>query len=86
MVALLPIGMSQVRSVNFDPELKVGAEVKKGDMLDYFLFGGSDFVVLFQQGVRFELTAPPASNGTYLENMVKLPLKNGGMCPPEVMM
>lgn len=58
LVALLPIGMSQVSSVNFEDTVKVGATVKKGDMLGYFLFGGSDFVMIFQKGAGFEMTAP----------------------------
>lgn len=58
LVALLPVGMSQVSSVNFENNIRVGAEVKKGDMLGYFLFGGSDFIMIFQQQAGFELTAP----------------------------
>lgn len=65
LVALLPIGMSQVNSVNFEENLHVGDRVKKGDMLGYFLFGGSDFVLLFQKGYNFELTAPQVSDGKY---------------------
>lgn len=65
LVALLPIGMSQVSSVNFEDSVKVGNTVKKGDMLGYFLFGGSDFVILFQSTVDFTLTVPQESNGTY---------------------
>ena len=52
LVALLPIGMSQVSSVNFEDTIKVGNAVKKGEMLGYFLFGGSDFIMLFQRKVR----------------------------------
>jgi phosphatidylserine decarboxylase len=55
LVAMLPIGMSQICSVNFEESLKVGDEVKKGDPLGWFLFGGSDIVYLFQKGVNFEL-------------------------------
>jgi phosphatidylserine decarboxylase len=64
LVALLPIGMSQVSSVNFEKTVKTGNMVKKGDMLGYFLFGGSDFVVLFQGKVGFRLTVPKRSDGT----------------------
>ena len=53
LVALLPIGMSQVSSVNFEDNLKVGDTVKKGDMLGCFKFGGSDFVLLFQKGYEY---------------------------------
>lgn len=46
LVAVLPIGMSFVSSVNLTPE--VGAGLQKGDEFGYFLFGGSDIVILFQ--------------------------------------
>ena len=65
LVALLPIGMSQVSSVNFEDTVKVGSAFKKGDMLGYFLFGGSDFVLLFQSNVDFKLTVPQESDKTY---------------------
>ena len=65
MVALLPIGMSQICSVNFEEPVKVGNVVKKGEMLGYFLFGGSDFVLLFQSNVDFKLTVPKESSGNY---------------------
>jgi len=66
LVALLPIGMAAVGSVNFMPNIQVGTKVKKGDMLGYFLFGGSDFIMLFQDKVRFTLDAPKqAGNNSY---------------------
>ena len=65
LVALLPIGMSQISSVNFEDTVKVGNTIKKGDMLGYFLFGGSDIVMLFQSKVDFKLTVPQASDRTY---------------------
>jgi phosphatidylserine decarboxylase len=58
LVALLPIGMSPVSSVNFEPTLKEGVRVRKGDMLGHFLFGGSDFVMVFQAGYDFTLDPP----------------------------
>jgi phosphatidylserine decarboxylase len=57
LVALIPMGMAQVSSVNFEDDVEVGATPEKGDMLGYFLFGGSDFVMLFQEGAGFEMTA-----------------------------
>ena len=63
LVALLPVGMSQVSSVNFEPWLKVGDTVKKGDPFGFFLFGGSDIVMVFQKGVRFNMTAPRSGSG-----------------------
>lgn len=56
LVALLPIGMMPVTSINWAPEVKVGAQVSKGQELGHFLFGGSDYVILFQQGIHFTLT------------------------------
>jgi len=58
LVALLPIGMAQVGSVNFEENIKEGMQVSKGDMLGYFLFGGSDFIMIFQEKAGFVLDAP----------------------------
>ena len=46
LVAVLPIGMAYVSSVNLTPD--VGAWLRKGEEFGYFLFGGSDIVMLFQ--------------------------------------
>lgn len=46
LVAVLPIGMSQVSSVILTAE--VGVTVRKGEELSYFQFGGSDIIVLFE--------------------------------------
>lgn len=58
LVALIPMGMAQVSSVNFEDGVTVDSEHAKGDMLGTFLFGGSDFVMLFQDKAGFELVAP----------------------------
>ncbi|MBU3927402.1 MAG: phosphatidylserine decarboxylase [Bacteroidetes bacterium] len=64
LVALLPIGMSQVCSVNWETNITVGTRVNKGDMLGYFLFGGSDFVMIFQKDAGFVLeTSKTPDNG-----------------------
>jgi phosphatidylserine decarboxylase precursor len=54
MVAVLPIGMAQVSSVNLTPE--VGASLFKGQDFGFFLFGGSDVITLFEPD-RVELVA-----------------------------
>jgi hypothetical protein len=41
--------MCQVSSVNMTA--KPGSNVLKGDEFGYFLFGGSDIIVLLQEGV-----------------------------------
>jgi phosphatidylserine decarboxylase precursor len=58
LVALLPIGMGPVGSVNFEKNITPGMKVKKGDMLGHFAFGGSDFILIFQENVSFTLDAP----------------------------
>jgi phosphatidylserine decarboxylase precursor len=58
LVSLIPMGMAQVSSVNFEDDVQVGTTHNKGDMLGNFLFGGSDFVMLFQEKAEFEPTAP----------------------------
>ena len=65
LVAVMPIGMSQVASVNFEEHLKVGDTVHKGDMLGYFLFGGSDLGRVFQEKAGFKLTAPTNADNAW---------------------
>lgn len=48
LVAVLPVGMSFVSSVTLTPD--VGAWLEKGDEFGFFQFGGSDMVMLFQEG------------------------------------
>ncbi len=54
LVAILPIGMAQVSSVNITAE--EGVTLAKGEAFGYFLFGGSDIIMLFEPG-RVEITA-----------------------------
>lgn len=71
LVALLPIGMWPVSSVNFENNLHVGDKVSKGDMLGYFLFGGSDFISIFQESAQFHLDAPKKSeSGSYKHQLM----------------
>ncbi len=55
--AVIPVGMCQVNSVNFEKTVVPGVKVKKGDPLGYFQFGGSDIVMIFSEDLKFELTA-----------------------------
>ena len=70
LVAVLPVGMSRVSSVNFEPDVKPGAVVRKGDPLGWFLFGGSDIIMLFQRGWTFTVDAPPAAGGMPYEHIL----------------
>jgi phosphatidylserine decarboxylase precursor len=72
LVAVLPIGMAQVSSVNMTAV--EGGYLAKGEEFGYFLFGGSDIIMLFQQNVGVEITAAPGIH------------YNCGMCVGEVVM
>lgn len=65
LVAVLPIGMSQICSCNWEDGLTVGSEVRKGDPMGYYLFGGSDIVMVFQSCVDVSMLCPedPAGEG-----------------------
>ena len=75
LVAILPIGMSQICSCNFEPNLKVGDKVHKGDPLGYFLFGGSDIVMLFEKGIEFTPLFTPKKHLLMGENYANLKRK-----------
>lgn len=47
-VCCIPLGMSEVSTVKFDDSMKKGATVKKGDEMGMFHYGGSSFVVIYQ--------------------------------------
>ena len=63
LVAVLPIGMSQICSCNWEEGLAVGSKVKKGDPMGYFLFGGSDIVMVFQSGVDVDFLCEKEGDG-----------------------
>ena len=63
LVAVLPIGMSQICSCNWEENLKVGSKVEKGDPMGYFLFGGSDIVMVFQSGVDVDFLCEKEGDG-----------------------
>lgn len=58
-VAILPIGMGPVSSVELTPD--VGAKLHKGEELGFFQFGGSDVIVLFQKDA-VNLSAEPGTH------------------------
>lgn len=64
LAAIVPVGMCQVSSVNFEKTVMPGAAVRKGDPLGYFLFGGSDIIMIFDRAAGFTLGAEP---GRHLE-------------------
>ena len=74
LVAILPIAMSQVSSCNWEPTVQVGAHVEKGDPMGYFLFGGSDICMVFQEGVDVSYLATPKDGGGYEHILMGQPL------------
>lgn len=52
-VAVIPVGMSHVASVNLTTT--PGTRVSKGEEFGYFQFGGSDIIILLQAGVDPEI-------------------------------
>ena len=62
LVAVVPVGMCQIASVNFEDAVVPGARVQKGDGLGYFLFGGSDIIMIFSRDAHFELSARPGDH------------------------
>jgi len=57
LVAALPMGMAQVSSVNMTAV--EGAYLNKGEEFGYFLFGGSDMILLFEAGSDVVITSAP---------------------------
>ena len=55
LVAMLPVGMSQICSVNWIPSLHEGQQLRRGDEMGFFQFGGSDIVLIFQRGIEVTL-------------------------------
>lgn len=70
LVAVIPIGMAQVSSVNMTAV--EGASLNKGDEFGYFLFGGSDIILLFEADSGVTLNTAPGIH------------YNSGMCIGEV--
>lgn len=48
LVCCIPLGMSEVSSIVFDSDMVKGAQVKKGQELGAFNYGGSSFVLIFE--------------------------------------
>lgn len=71
-VAFIPLGMSEVSTVSFDPNLKKGSQVKKGDEMGMFNYGGSSFALIFQDlpDKKLEFKFKPA---TAVDGIAEIP-------------
>jgi phosphatidylserine decarboxylase len=47
-VCCIPLGMSEISTITFDPKMKKGATVTKGQEMGTFNYGGSSFAVIYQ--------------------------------------
>ena len=47
----MAIGMSDINSVNLPLPVDASREIKKGEEIGYFAYGGSGIVMLFEPGV-----------------------------------
>jgi phosphatidylserine decarboxylase len=47
-VCCIPLGMSEVSSIEFDKKMKKGAKVTKGQEMGNFNYGGSSFVIIYE--------------------------------------
>lgn len=65
-IAIIPVGVAQVSSVNWDSSLSVGTTVRQGDLLGLFRCGGSDIVLLFEQGKAPDIQQQTCSAGVPL--------------------
>lgn len=70
LVAILPIGMSQICSCNWEDSVQVGAQVRRGDPMGYFLFGGSDIVMVFQREAHVTMLVPEDGQGGYQHRLM----------------
>ncbi|MDV7340050.1 phophatidylserine decarboxylase associated domain-containing protein [Terasakiella sp. A23] len=54
-ICCIPLGMSEVSTISFDKDMKKGAKVKKGQEMGMFNYGGSSFVMIFENLLDKEL-------------------------------
>ncbi len=76
IVIISPMGMAQVSSIRLENWVKENAQATKGQEFAHFAFGGSDFVVIFEEQANFILTSPktiregaPGAGVNYLQTL-----------------
>ena len=63
LVAIVAVGAMLVGSIRYDPEIKVGVSVRRGQCLGAFLYGGSTVISLYPKG-GFTLDEDLVKNST----------------------
>ena len=77
LVAVLPIGMAQVSSCNISVD--VGDVLSKGEEFGYFLFGGSDIIIVFEKKCNVKICAQPFVHYNVGKTIA---VTEGTPCPP----
>jgi phosphatidylserine decarboxylase len=76
-VCCIPLGMSEISSIEFDRSMVGGATVRKGDEMGRFNYGGSSFAVIYEALPGFELSFE-GSDGTPYPKKPVLPKGSSG--------
>ena len=76
-VCCIPLGMSEISSVEFDPAMEKCASVTKGQEMGRFNYGGSSFVVIYENLPGQELVFEGADGKPYPQKPV-LPKGSSG--------
>lgn len=69
-VGFVAIGMSDINSVNMPLSVDPSREIRKGDEIGYFAYGGSGIVMLFEPGIL--KTSLPAGSGRFVQMGTKI--------------
>jgi len=76
-VCCIPLGMSEVSTVEFDDSLVAGASVQKGDFMGKFNYGGSSFAIIYENLPSKTLEFKNSAGVDYLQDPV-LPSGSSG--------
>jgi len=53
-VCCIPIGMCEVSTIEYEPDIKTGSEITKGQLIGRFQFGGSSFSIIFEDTLKYK--------------------------------
>lgn len=76
-VCCIPLGMSEVSTISFDPAMRKDAPVHKGQEMGMFNYGGSSFAILYQNLPDKQLVFMDADGQHYPQRPV-LPTSSAG--------
>lgn len=76
-VCCIPLGMSEVSTISFDPAMRRGALVHKGQQMGMFNYGGSSFAILYENLPNRQLVFMDAAGDHYPQRPV-LPSSSAG--------